>query len=234
MNYYTEIQPWGSTAYEIVNRSYVGFMSKRQRVEFITNPHFGRMLFLDGVLQSSSSDEKIYHEALVAPGLFIRKPARILIAGGSEGAVAREVLKHDCVKGCVMVDWDSELVAHCRWLEGFNTSAFDDARLKYVCQDISEFCKGILEPFDLAFLDLLDMESEDDLDFVKSLVSILFDKGTGAIVVNVGRNKLLAELLVYYREGSIKQIIVPSFQEPWYLVTLRSTQSLSMESSFLC
>jgi spermidine synthase len=220
MNYYTESQPWGTTSYDIVERSYDGFMSKRQRVEFITNPHFGRMLFLDGVLQSSSSDEHIYHEALVAPELFSGRPGRILIAGGSEGAVAREVLKHDCVKGCVMVDWDDELVAHCRWLEGFNSAAFADARLKYVCNDISDFCDRIAEPFDLAFLDLLDMETGDDFDFVKSLISVLFEKRTRAIVVNVGRSKSLAELLVYYRGGTIKEIVVPSFQEPWYLVTV--------------
>jgi spermidine synthase len=220
MNYYTEEQPWGSTTYDIVERSYNGFMSKRQRVEFITNHHFGRMLFLDGVLQSSSSDEHIYHEALVAPELFSGRPERVLIAGGSEGAVAREVLKHDCVKGCVMVDWDDELVAHCRWLEGFNSDAFADARLKYVCQEISEFCNGIFEPFDLAFLDLLDIETDDDFDFVKSLISLLFEKGTRTVVVNVGRNKSLAELLVYYKGGVIKEIMVPSFQEPWYLLTV--------------
>jgi spermidine synthase len=232
MNSFIEYQPWGSTTYDIEEKSYVGFMSKVQRVEFITNPHFGRMLFLDGVLQSASFDEKIYHKALVPAGFFERpgdygfpsKPQRVLIAGGSEGAVAREVLKHDCVKECVMVDWDDELVAHCRWLEGFNSRAFADPRLKYVCKDISEFCNEIYEPFDVAFLDLLDMDTDADLDFMKSIISVLFEKGTWTIVANVGRKKFLAELLIYFRRGTMKEIIVPSFQEPWYIVTLTPYQ----------
>jgi len=208
------------------------FETNVQRVEFITNPSFGRMLFLDGVLQSASLDEIIYHKALVSPGFFERpedygfpsKPRRVLIAGGAEGAVAREVLKHDCVERCVMVDWDEKLVTHCRGVELLNRSAFTDPRLKYVCEDIMQFCNESNEQFDLVFLDLLDMDTDADLDFMKSIVSLLFEKGTWTIVINVGRKKSLAELLTHFRRGTMKEITVPSFQEPWYIVTLTPYQ----------
>jgi len=226
MNSFVEYQPWGKTSYEVEPYSYVMFETSVQRVEFITNPSFGRMLFLDGVLQSASLDEIIYHKALVPAELFEfpSKPRRVLIAGGAEGAVAREVLKHECVERCVMVDWDEKLVAHCRDIEILNRSAFTDPRLKYVCQDIMQFCNESNEQFDLVFLDLLDMDTDADLDFMKSIVSLLFEKGTWAIVLNVGRKKYLAELLIHFRSGTIKEIIVPSFQEPWYIVTLTPYQ----------
>lgn len=220
MNYYTESQPWGKTSYEVEPYSYAMFETSVQRVEFITNPSFGRMLFLDGVLQSASLDEIIYHKALVPANLFDAKPARVLIAGGAEGGVAREVLKHACVERCVMVDWDEKLVAHCRDVEMLNRSAFTDPRLKYVCQDIMQFCNESNEQFDLVFLDLLDMDTDADIDFMKTIVSLLFEKGTWAIVLNVGRKKYLAENLTYFRNGTMKEITVPSFQEPWYIVTL--------------
>ena len=53
MREYIELQPWGSTIYDIEADSYLQFQTKMQNVEFITNPYFGRMLFLDGILQSS-------------------------------------------------------------------------------------------------------------------------------------------------------------------------------------
>jgi spermidine synthase len=69
------------------------------------------MLFLDNVLQSSSVDEHIYHETLVRFGIN-PESRNILIAGGGEGAVVRELIKEKSVKKIVMIDWDSELVEH--------------------------------------------------------------------------------------------------------------------------
>ena len=76
-----------------------------QSVEVIESGAFSRCLVLDGKIQSSETDEFIYHEALVQPAMTTHpNPETVFIAGGGEGATLREVLRHPSVKKVVMVD----------------------------------------------------------------------------------------------------------------------------------
>ena len=108
-----------------------------QEYEIWENPVLGRVLVLDGVIQSAERDEFIYHEALVHPALTAHpQPRQVAILGGGEGATLREVLKHDCVSRVVMVDLDAEIVALCRqWLPTFHAGAFDDHRVELRHED---------------------------------------------------------------------------------------------------
>ena len=109
---FEETQPWGKTTYSVLEESAISFNTKRASINLITNPFFGRMLFIDGVLQSSTSDEEIYHKAITQ---HINPSGKILIAGGAEGACARELLKSSTpVLKVIMVDWDGELVEYMR------------------------------------------------------------------------------------------------------------------------
>lgn len=224
MKLYRETQPWGCTKYDIVEGSYTHFQTKLQKVEFITNPHFGRMLFLDGVLQSTSSDEELYHRTLVNSGM---RPSsrKILIAGGAEGGVAREVLKHSSTEYVKMVDWDAELVDHCLVHEKFNVSALEDVRLSYSDKNILNYCEETLRRFDTVFLDLLDINTEEDLYEMQTILSNIMKicvKGKSCIVVNVGRNKECAVNLTPSEvvSSEIIEVHVPSFQEAWYFLKI--------------
>jgi spermidine synthase len=108
-----------------------------QTFEIFENRLWGRMLILDGRLQSAEVDEFIYHEALVQPAMLAHPdPRRVLVMGGGEGATLREVLRHPRVTRAVMVDIDGELVGLCReWLPSFHAGAFDDPRTELVFAD---------------------------------------------------------------------------------------------------
>ena len=95
------------------------------------NPAFGRILCLDGVVQSTEADEFIYHEGIVQPAMLaVGSPRRVLVLGGGEGATAREVLRWPSVAHVDMVDIDAEVVAACRaHLPRHHQGAFDDPRL---------------------------------------------------------------------------------------------------------
>jgi len=55
----------------------------------------------------------VYHELLVHPALLHHpSPRRVFIAGGGEGATAREVLRHPTVEEVVMVDIDKVRVCN--------------------------------------------------------------------------------------------------------------------------
>lgn len=210
---FIEKQSWGETHYEVVPGSHVFFKTARQQVDLITNPRFGRMLFLDGVLQSASVDEHIYHEALVQFGL-TPESETILIAGGAEGGVVREVVKGNSVKKIVMIDWDHELVEHLCKKECMNSEAFLDSRLEVIYEDILDYLSTNNIPFDTVFLDLLDIHTEEEYQFTMAIL----EKLVGAtVILNVGSSRFMAERF----EGDICQIFVPSFQELWYLVKLQ-------------
>ena len=70
-----------------------------------------RVVYLDGVMQSSKKAMEPYHEALVQPVMFAHsKPEKVGIIGGGECATLREVLKHDTVKQVKMIEIDEEMV----------------------------------------------------------------------------------------------------------------------------
>lgn len=108
-----------------------------QEYEIFLNGLWGRVLILDGRLQSAEVDEFVYHEALVHPAMVAHpEPRRVLVMGGGEGATLREVLRHPQVARAVMVDIDPELVQVCReWLPTFHQGAFDDPRAELVFAD---------------------------------------------------------------------------------------------------
>eukprot|EP00581_Thalassiosira_minuscula_P004007 CAMPEP_0183735808 /NCGR_PEP_ID=MMETSP0737-20130205/47687_1 /TAXON_ID=385413 /ORGANISM="Thalassiosira miniscula, Strain CCMP1093" /LENGTH=719 /DNA_ID=CAMNT_0025969657 /DNA_START=170 /DNA_END=2330 /DNA_ORIENTATION=+ len=106
-----------------------------------------KVLYLDGVQQSTLYGEAEYHEGLVHPGMITHpNPKRVAIIGGGEGATLREVLKHNTVKEAFMVEIDGELVELCKehlpeWSNctdfvGIDAdSCFDDSRASVVYGD---------------------------------------------------------------------------------------------------
>ena len=89
--WYIEWQtPYEGHVYAIKKILYLG-ETRYQRVEVVEVYGYGKCLFLDGKLQSSLSDEWIYHEALVHPAMVTHpNPQTVLVVGGGEGATLRE------------------------------------------------------------------------------------------------------------------------------------------------
>ena len=220
---YEESQPWGKTLYEVVEGSHTSFDTEQQHVDLITNPHFGRMLFLDGVLQSATADEEIYHTALIGFGMR-PESSRVLLAGGAEGAAAREILKWP-IQHLQMVDWDGELVHHLRDVEKMNAHIWKDSRFHYSNKDIIQFCEQTTQEFDTIFLDLLDIESKEDevltIHILHWIQQVSADGAT--LVMNVGRSREMANTFAG-KDGKILEILVPSFQEVWHLVKFGGLQ----------
>lgn len=121
-------------------------------------PVFGRMVVLDGIVQSSQADEFIYHEALVQPAMTaVGAPRRVLVLGGGEGATLREVLRWSTVQRAVMVDIDGEMLAVARSaLATWHQGSFDDPRAEVIVGDAVEFLRTTDERFDVVISDMTD------------------------------------------------------------------------------
>lgn len=127
-----------------------------QQIEIADTPTFGRILILDGKIQSSEADEYIYHEALVHPAMLMcPAPRRILVIGGGEGATLREIFKHPAVENVVMVDLDRQVVDLCReHLPGWHQGSFEDSRLKLIFADAREYLTVSGDLFDVIISDV--------------------------------------------------------------------------------
>jgi len=152
-----------------------------------------RMLYLDGVIQSTMQGLAAYHEALVQPAMFTHpNPKRVGIVGGGECATLRETLKHNTVETVIMVEIDPVIVEvskhylkewnDCSMFEGSSRYCMDDPRvemhhldaLKWFRDRFSDEARleghplyGTEEKFDVVILDALDPQNA--VDFVEAL-----------------------------------------------------------------
>lgn len=125
-----------------------------QEVIIFDNPVYGVVLVLDGIVQLSTFDERLYHEMLVHP-IMLRhdNPKRILIVGGGDGGVLRECLRHEPDE-VVMIDIDDQLVSLCReHLPSVSDNAFMDPRLTLLFEDASVAVGRYDRHFDVAIID---------------------------------------------------------------------------------
>ena len=168
--------PYQAFMVAIKDQIYSG-TTKFQRVEIVDTFNFGRCLILDGKIQSSEMDEYIYHEALVHPAMILHpRPQKILIIGGGEGAVIREILKCPSVDNVTMVDLDQEVVDLCRkYLPVWHRGHFDDERVELLHMDARRYLAETDRRFDLIISDLT--EPVDDgpsyLLFTREFYNIL-------------------------------------------------------------
>ncbi|ETW83549.1 hypothetical protein HETIRDRAFT_471805 [Heterobasidion irregulare TC 32-1] len=72
---------------------------------------YGNVLILDGVIQCTERDEFSYQEMIAhLPLASHPNPKKVLVIGGGDGGVVREVLKHDTVEEVVLCDIDEAVV----------------------------------------------------------------------------------------------------------------------------
>jgi len=150
-------EPLSSTWGFVIEKEIYSRKSKYQKIEVFETKEFGRILTLDGLVQLSTKDEFVYHEMLVHPAMFYHSnPKRILIIGGGDGGVLREVVKHP-VKEIFLVDIDQKVIEISRkYLPSVSRGAFGDKRLKIFNEDALKFIKRYNNFFDVIIDDLTD------------------------------------------------------------------------------
>ena len=204
--------------------------TKFQSIEIIRSGSFGKLLVLDGKIQSSEVDEFIYHEALVQPPMIVHPcPEQVFVAGGGEGATLREILRHKTVKRAVMVDIDEDVINTCkRFLPDYSQGAFEDKRTEVLNTDAGEYLAKREDAFDIIIIDLPEPIEEGPayLLYTREFYEMVQSKLTanGMIVVQAGSatwTELENFAAVYNTLRSVfpmvcpYQVDVPSFGGPW-------------------
>uniref|UniRef100_A0A6N2L4D0 thermospermine synthase n=1 Tax=Salix viminalis TaxID=40686 RepID=A0A6N2L4D0_SALVM len=131
--------------------------SEYQDITLLDTKRFGKVLVIDGKMQSAEVDEFIYHECLIHPALLCHpNPQNVFIMGGGEGSAAREALKHKSIEKVVMCDIDQEVVDFCRRHLTVNQEAFSNKKLDLVINDAKAEIEKRNEKFDVIVGDLAD------------------------------------------------------------------------------
>jgi len=81
--------------------------SKYQDVLIFESTDYGTVLVLDNVIQCTERDEFAYQEMITHLAMHSHpEPKKVLVIGGGDGGVLREVIKHDCVEEAILCDID--------------------------------------------------------------------------------------------------------------------------------
>jgi spermidine synthase len=130
-----------------------------QYLEVYESPLLGRMLVLDGAVQTTEGDEFIYHEMLAHPALCTHpSPRRVLIIGGGDGGALEEALKHP-IEAATLVEIDDAVVRASRtYLGAVAGDAFDDPRSALVIGDGIAYARETPDRFDVVLVDSTDPE----------------------------------------------------------------------------
>ncbi|MEW9500891.1 polyamine aminopropyltransferase [Jeotgalibacillus marinus] len=107
-----------------------------QHLEMVETPEWGNMLLLDGMVMTSQRDEFVYHEMVAHVPLFTHpNPENVLVVGGGDGGVIREVLKHPSVKKATLVEIDGKVIEYSKKYLPEIAGDLEDARVEVVVGD---------------------------------------------------------------------------------------------------
>lgn len=201
--------------------------SNYQLIEVIDSPNFGRTLILDNVTQICEADEYIYHEVFVHPVMICHpNPRKVLIIGGGDGGVLREVLKHSIVEKAVLVEIDREVIEVVKKFMPFvPQGAFDDPRSEIIIMDGLKYVNETNLKFDVVFLDLTDVIGPSvplySVNFYKKIKGIL--NSNGIVVIQAldldhrpeALRKICNDLNEVFSIVDYYFVYVPSFTGRW-------------------
>jgi spermidine synthase len=110
--------------------------TKFQDLLVFESTDWGKVLVLDGVIQLTEKDEMSYQEMMAHLPLFSHpKPLDVLIIGGGDGGVLREVCKHDCVERISMYDLDAGVIEASKRFFPAISCAFNNPKLNLHIDD---------------------------------------------------------------------------------------------------
>lgn len=140
-----------------IDKLYFENRTKHQHLMIFHNARLGRVMTLDGIVQTTEADEFIYHEMLAHVPLFSHGRAqRVLIIGGGDGAMLREVLRHP-VEQVTLVEIDKAVIDIAKkHLPDHSAGAFEDARTNLTIADGLEYVSDTDEKFDVIICDSTD------------------------------------------------------------------------------
>lgn len=147
-----------------------------QDIAVLETEYFGKMLVLDGVIQTTTFDEYIYHEMIVhVPMLTHPEPKKVLIIGGGDGGSVRETIKHKSVTKVDWVDIDATVVKTCQtYLPEWNPKIKETEIVELRIEDGLKYMREAKNEYDIINVDCSDPVGPGELLFTKEFYQDIY------------------------------------------------------------
>ncbi len=186
--------------YDVEEILYKG-KSKFQEIMVIRNPYYGKMLILDDVVQLTERDEFFYHEMLTQVVMHAHPyPKKVIVIGGGDGGVVREVLKHKTVEKVYFVEIDEEVINISKRFFPSISSGIDEPRVEIKIMDGAEFITKRKN----SDIDAVIIDSTDIIGFARSLFTIDFFTSVKNCLTNEGMFVTHTESLHFHKDMVIE------------------------------
>jgi spermidine synthase len=152
--WYTEKQTPNLGITCLVKETLCHIKTPYQDLAVIETLQFGKMLVLDGMVQTTEQDEFVYHEMIAHIAMQAHpEPKDVLVVGGGDGGAIREVLKYDTVTSATLVEIDEAVIEMSKkYLPGIS-SGLSDPRVTVLVTDGIEHVQQSVGKYDVILVD---------------------------------------------------------------------------------
>jgi len=199
---FTERAPYAPVEYlyDVEEILYKG-KSAFQDIMVFRNPYYGKMLILDEVVQITERDEFFYHEMLTHIAMHAHpNPKKVIVIGGGDGGVVREVLKHKTIEKVYFVEIDEEVINISRRFFPSVSSGVDDPRVEIKIMDGADF----VAKRKTADIDAVIIDSTDIIGFARSLFTPEFFASVKNCLTDQGMFVTHTESLHFHKDMVIE------------------------------
>jgi phosphoenolpyruvate synthase/pyruvate phosphate dikinase/spermidine synthase len=213
-------------------------ISKKQIIKIIDTKEFGKCLLINGIMQASEIDHKIYDDQLILN--LSKDNSKILILGGGDGFVASTILDRNVsIKKIDIVDIDRKVVNSCQKYFKYNKKFKN--KVHFMIKDAVQYLKKNSEKYSAIIIDLTDIPVIKDKNiksFFEELIELskrnIIDKGwisiqagvPNSIKNNLNLKSVLSDIFKKnFNSFFCHQVFVPSFGEASNFLTATKNNS---------
>lgn len=169
--------------------------SEFQDILVFKSSSYGNVLVLDGIVQCTELDEFAYQEMISHIPLYLHKaPKKVLVIGGGDGGVLREVVKHDSVESVTLVEIDKTVIDLSKKYLPKMSSAFNHPKVNVKLCDGFKFLKDCsnsdLNKYDVIITDSSDPDGPAEEFFKQDYFELLHNalNDNGIVVAQASEN----------------------------------------------
>jgi len=125
-----------------------------QDILVFSTPKHGNVLVLDGVIQVTEKDEFAYQEMITHLPMYSHpNPKRVLVIGGGDGGVLREVVKHKSVESVTICEIDKDVIEISKKFLPYTACGYDNEKVTVKIMDGNVFMANNPGTFDVIITD---------------------------------------------------------------------------------
>ena len=173
-------------------------VSPFQRIAVYDTPAFGRILTLGGDISITELDEAMYSEMMVHPAIStVEEMRHVLVLGGGDGGIVREVLRYEQVERVTVVEIDRmviDVAAH--WFPKAAAS-LKDPRVEVVIDDAHRYLRDHTGQFDAIIIDACELaNAPSDAFHQESFSAVVLNRldPKGVLVAPLGNPMFESEI----------------------------------------